>query len=94
MVIDNDAVLEGSLDAGDLFYHDSPEEAVIKVDSKDYLMKQILNLPFTESQVILMKYYQNLKLNDIAQLMDISRSSVKRYLASGQERLAKILHQD
>lgn len=94
MVIDNDAVLEGSLDAGDLFYHDSPEEAVIKVDSKDYLMKQILNLPFTESQVILMKYYQNLKLNDIAQLMDISRSSVKRYLASGQERLAKILQQD
>lgn len=94
IVIDNDAVLGGSLDAGDLSYHDSPEEAVIKVDSKDYLMKQILNLPFTESQVILMKYYQNLKLNDIAQLMDISRSSVKRYLASGQERLAKILQQD
>lgn len=94
MVIDNDAVLEGSLDAGGLSYHDSPEEAVIKVDSKDYLMNQILNLPFTESQVILMKYYQNLKLNDIAQLMDISRSSVKRYLASGRERLAKILQQD
>lgn len=94
MVIDNDAVLEGSLDAEGLSYHDSPEEAVIKVDSKDYLMNQILNLPFTESQVILMKYYQNLKLNDIAQLMDISRSSVKRYLASGRERLAKILQQD
>lgn len=94
MVIDNDAVLEGSLDAGGLSYHDSPEEAVIKVDSKDYLMNQILNLPFTESQVILMKYSQNLKLNDIAQLMDISRSSVKRYLASGRERLAKILQQD
>lgn len=94
MVIDNDAVLEGSLDTGGLSYHDSPEEAVIKVDSKDYLMNQILNLPFTESQVILMKYYQNLKLNDIAQLMDISRSSVKRYLASGRERLAKILQQD
>lgn len=94
MVIDNDAVLEGSLDTEGLSYHDSPEEAVIKVDSKDYLMNQILNLPFTESQVILMKYYQNLKLNDIAQLMDISRSSVKRYLASGRERLAKILQQD
>ena len=94
MVIDNDAVLEGSLDAEGLSYHDSPEEAVIKVDSKDYLMNQILNLPFTESQVILMKYYQNLKLNDIAQLMDISRNSVKRYLASGRERLAKILQQD
>lgn len=94
MVIDNAAVLEGSLDAEGLSYHDSPEEAVIKVDSKDYLMNQILNLPFTESQVILMKYYQNLKLNDIAQLMDISRSSVKRYLASGRERLAKILQQD
>ena len=57
-------------------------------------LNQILKLPFTESQVIIMKYYQDLKLNEIAQLMDISRSSVKRYLASGREHLAKVLQQD
>lgn len=72
----------------------STEDAVIKIASNEYLMNQILKLPFTESQVIIMKYYQDLKLNEIAQLMDISRSSVKRYLASGREHLAKVLQQD
>lgn len=95
MIVNDDSVFDSDSDTGrGISYQSSPEEAVIKVDSKDYLMNQILNLPFTESQVILMKYYQNLKLNEIAQLMDISRSSVKRYLASGRERLAKILQQD
>lgn len=75
-------------------YSSSPEDAVIQIDSDRYLMNQILNLPFTESQVILMKYYRNLKLDEIARLMDISRSSVKRYLHSGRERLAKVLQQN
>ena len=94
MIINSNDSFDTNINTGGISYQTSPEEAVIKVDSKEYLMNQILNLPFTESQVILMKYYQNLKLNDIAQLMDISRSSVKRYLASGRERLAKVLQQD
>ena len=95
MIIDSNDSFDTDINTGGgISYQTSPEEAVIKEDSKEYLMNQILNLPFTESQVILMKYYQNLKLNDIAQLMDISRSSVKRYLASGRERLAKVLQQD
>lgn len=94
MIIDSNDSFDTDFNTGGISYQTSPEEAVIKVDSKEYLMNQILNLPFTESQVILMKYYQNLKLNDIAQLMDISRSSVKRYLASGRERLAKVLQQN
>lgn len=75
-------------------YHSSPEDSVIKVDSQEYLINQILKLPFTESQVILLKYYRNMKLDEIAQVMDISRSSVKRYLNEGRSRLAKVLQQD
>lgn len=72
--------------------HDSdPEAAVIQVDSRKYLMNQILKLPFTESQVILLKYYRHMKQDEIALLMDISRSSVKRYLSSGLKRLQQIL---
>lgn len=67
----------------------SPEE--IQVDSQEYIMNQVMKLPFTEAQVIILKYYQNMKHDEIAQLMDISRSSVKRYLISGRERLKKIL---
>lgn len=65
----------------------NPETVTIRIDSKEYIMKQILTLPFTESQVIILKYYNNFKNNDIAKLMDISRSSVKRYLRSGKLRL-------
>ena len=69
----------------------NPEAAVINIDSREYIMNQILKLPFTESQVIILKYYQNMKIDEIAKLMDISRSSVKRYLSSGKSRLEKIL---
>lgn len=71
----------------------NPEDKVIEIDSQEYIMNQILKLPFTEAQVIILKYYQNMKHEEIAELMDISRSSVKRYLASGRERLGKIFRQ-
>jgi len=48
---------------------------------------------FTESQVVILKYYQELKVGEIARLMDISRSSVNRYLSSGKTHLEKILRQ-
>lgn len=69
----------------------SPEDTAVHIDQKKYIMNQILKLPFTESQVIILKYYQNLNNDEIAKLMDISRSSVKRYLKSGKEHLGKIL---
>ena len=68
-----------------------PEDEVIEVDSKNYIMKQVMNLPLTESQVILMKYYQSLTNDEIAEAMNISRSSVKRYLKAGRQRLARML---
>jgi len=34
-----------------------------------------------------MRYYNDMKLEEIAAAMEISRSSVKRYIASGQDHL-------
>lgn len=82
-----DVALEGQVTAPS----SNPENEIIEIDSRKYIMDQILKLPFTESQVIILKYYTNMKIYEIAQLMDISRSSVKRYLANGKTRLAKIL---
>ena len=75
------------------FVGNNPEDMAIRIDSQEYIMNQILKLPFTEAQVIILKYYQNMKHDEIAQLMDISRSSVKRYLISGREHLGKVLQQ-
>ncbi len=63
---------------------------ICRIDSQEYMINQILKLPFTESQVILLKYYKDMKLDEIAMLMDISKSSVKRYLKAGCERLAQV----
>lgn len=70
-----------------------PEDIAVQSDSREYIMNQILKLPFTEAQVIILKFYQNLKHDEIADLMDISRSSVKRYLNSGKKHLATVLQQ-
>ena len=69
----------------------NPEDQVVRVDEQEYIMKKILDLPYTEGQVIIMKYYQDMKLEDIAQVMEISRSTVKRYLNSGREKLGELL---
>lgn len=68
-----------------------PENEVVEIDSRRYILRQVLNLPLTESQVILMKYYQNMSNDDIAEVLNISRSTVKRNLKSGKERLARLL---
>lgn len=75
----------------DLGYHENPENQVVQVDEQAYIMKKVLALPFTESQVIIMKYYQNMKLEEIAQVLEISKSTVKRSLNSGKTKLSQTL---
>ena len=41
-----------------------------------------------------MRYYNDMKLEEIAAAMEISRSSVKRYIASGQEHLKESIEKD
>ncbi len=70
---------------------DSPEDFAVKQDQQEYIVRQVMALPFSESQAILLRYFRNMKLEEIADMMGISQSSVKRYLNSGREKLAKQL---
>ena len=70
---------------------DSPEDTALRQDQQDYIVRQVMSLPFSESQAILLRYFRNMKLEEIADMMQISQSSVKRYLNSGREKLAKQL---
>ena len=67
---------------------DSPEHQAMKNDEQERLLRQIYQLPFSESQVILLRYFRGMKLEEIAGILDISLSSVKRYLESGRKKLA------
>ena len=70
---------------------DSPEDFAVRKDQQEYIARQVMALPFSESQAILLRYFRNMKLEEIADMMQISQSSVKRYLNSGREKLAKQL---
>lgn len=69
----------------------NPEERTADNDEKDRLNRAVESLPFNEQQVIVMRYYNDMKLEDIADALRISRSTVKRYLKTARERLAEIL---
>lgn len=64
-----------------------PEFEVLREDERVYLLQRIKSLPLLESKAIAMRYYRNMKLEDIATAMECSRSSVKRYIASGLQKL-------
>lgn len=69
----------------------NPEMHFQQKDEHSRLMRAIECLPFHEHQVIVMRFFNNMKLDDIADACDISLSSVKRYLAHGQETLKQLL---
>jgi len=69
----------------------NPEATVQKKTEYESLHKAIDALPFKEQQAIKMKYFNKMKLEDIAKTLNASRSSVKRYIISGEEILRRQL---
>lgn len=67
----------------------TPEDEAVAVDERNYLLRQVLNLPLTESQAILMRYYQSMSLAEVADMLNMSRSTVKRYIKSGRDHLRR-----
>lgn len=69
----------------------NPEALVLQASEIQRLHQAMDELPFHERSVLIMRYYNNMKLEEIAGAMDLSRSTVKRYIASGKDHLARKL---
>lgn len=67
----------------------SPEKELLNIYEQSELMSQILELKPAESQAIIMRYYNEMTIDEIALAMDCSRSTVKRRIASGKATLKK-----
>lgn len=65
----------------------NPEIQTQHTDELRRLHNAIKALPFHERQVITMRFFNDLKLEDIASALNISRSSVKRHIASAKKNL-------
>lgn len=68
----------------------NPEDTVVQIEGQDFILRQILSLPFTESQVLILKYYSKLKIREIARLMNMKSSQVKHYADSGSKKLLQL----
>lgn len=69
----------------------NPEAHVVQQYERTALQQAIDALPATEKQIIIMKYYNKMTIEEIASALDISRSTVKRRLADTQKLLKKKL---
>ena len=59
------------------------------VGNPDYTLSQILNLPLAESQIMLMSLEQGLSDGEIAELMNVSRRTISRFIKMGRRHLEK-----
>lgn len=75
----------------DSYVDHNPENLTEKKDETSRLQHAINALPPAEQQVIVLKYFNNMTLEEIAGVTSLSRSTVKRQLASGKEKLAKMM---
>lgn len=69
----------------------NPEAHAVQQDERSMLQQAVDELPATEKQIIIMKYYNQMTIDDIASALGISRSTVKRRLADTQKSLKKKL---
>lgn len=71
---------------------DSDPEALALRSSEIRQLRQAMEeLPFQERSVLSMRYYNDMKLEEIASTMELSRSTIKRYITSAKEHLARKL---
>lgn len=68
-----------------------PEKASMKKAESEQLKTAIESLPLNEQQVIILRYFNNMKLLEVARTLGISLATAKRYLGSAQSALKKLM---
>lgn len=84
---------ENLIDLISLKGDETSPEYIYAVKNEYARLKDAIDLlPFHEKQVIVLRFYQNMKLEEIATTLSISRSSVKRYITSAKQHLKEIMN--
>ena len=65
----------------------NPEKYALTKDTQQQLINSIYSLPQQFAQPIIMRYYNSMAIDEIADAMDCSRSPIKRRLHKGQKLL-------
>jgi len=68
-------------------YPASEENSELTIDGRQYTVRQVMSLPFSECQTLLLSRLCGMGTGGIASLLEIRRSAVRRYMESGRRRL-------
>lgn len=69
----------------------TPEEIIINLDISERLGKYIGFLPDSQREVILLKYYYNMKDKEISEILNIDESAVSSRLNRAKAKLRKMI---
>jgi RNA polymerase sigma-70 factor, ECF subfamily len=72
----------------------TPEDEVINLSTQVEVKKMVLNLPTKYSEVILLYYYEELDINEIADILQVSSNTVKTRLRRGRQNLMPLLKEE
>lgn len=62
----------------------SPEQQIIVQDEKDELVQKVLSLPIKQREIIILYYYEDLKIKEISDLLNLNPKTVKTRLYRGR----------
>ena len=71
-----------------------PEPVFHPVEEDQFLMESILTLPLKQREVVLLYYYHNMTLKEIAGALDISQPSVSRRMSHAKKQLRSLLKEE
>lgn len=72
-------------------YNETAQEQTLSIEEKTDLYDAIDLLPPTYKTVVILQYFQGMKIKDIAEVMNIPQGSVKAYLHRAKELLRRQL---
>jgi len=67
-----------------------PENRMLEIDGRRYSVRQLMTLPFSESQTLLLRGLCGMKTGAIASLLEMRRAEVRRYMENGRRRLRSL----
>lgn len=74
-------------------YH-LPVADTVTVDGRDYTLGQIINnLPLTEAQTLIMHFYQNYSIKDVAKMLGLSQREIKYSVRQGNLHLMRLMQE-
>ncbi|MCH1624263.1 sigma-70 family RNA polymerase sigma factor [Fredinandcohnia quinoae] len=70
---------------------ESTEEAFLKMIQNEQLLQNVLSLPIKYREVIVLHYFNELKIEEISEMLEVNANTVKTRLARGRSKLKETI---